>query len=325
MKAAVIHELGTEDVFHYEDVEDPQIRPRQVLVRIKAASVNRGDLGRRDGTYHGVTAAAKLPLILGWDVSGVIEAVGEEVTDRHVGQRVVATLASGGYAELAAVSARGTVPFPDILSFEEAASIPIVFLTSWFALLKVAELPGGRDGPDPVGGQRGRHGGYSDRQVRWRPGHHHIQLPGEAGPCREAGRRRDDQLPGAGRPGERHGVDRSNGVNVVLDGVGGETLANGIACLAPLGRLVTVGNTSESPTTIDPGLLFQRTLTVRGFTLAGQMVRGGVMPELVRIMDLFGEGRFKAVVDRVFPLSGASEAHRYVSGGGQFGKVILRP
>jgi NADPH:quinone reductase-like Zn-dependent oxidoreductase len=55
------------------------------------------------------------------------------------------------------------------------------------------------------------------------------------------------------------------------------------------------------------------------------MVRGGVMPELVRIMDLFGEGRFKAVVDRVFPLSRASEAHRYVSGGGQFGKVILRP
>jgi NADPH2:quinone reductase len=325
MKAAVIHELGTEDVFHYEDVEDPQIRPRQVLVRIKAASVNRGDLGRRDGTYHGVTAAAKLPLILGWDVSGVIEAVGEEVTDRHVGQRVVATLASGGYAELAAVSARGTVPFPDILSFEEAASIPIVFLTSWFALLKVAELQEGEtaliqsagSGVGMAGIQIAKYAGA--RVITTSSSREKLDRAGKLGADEAINYREQDVLESV------MALTEGNGVNVVLDGVGGETLANGIACLAPLGRLVTVGNTSESPTTIDPGLLFQRTLTVRGFTLAGQMVRGGVMPELVRIMDLFGEGRFKAVVDRVFPLSGASEAHRYVSGGGQFGKVILRP
>jgi NADPH2:quinone reductase len=120
-------------------------------------------------------------------------------------------------------------------------------------------------------------------------------------------------------------LTEGNGVNVALDGVGGDNLAESIACLAPLGRLVTVGNTSQSQTTIDSGLLFQRTLTVYGFTLAGQMVRGGVMAELARIMDLFGEGRFKAVVDRVFHLREASDAHRYVSRGGQFGKVVLRP
>ena len=325
MKAAVIHELGAEDVFQYEDVDDPQIRSRQVLVRIKAASINRGDLGRREGTYGGVTAAAPLPLILGWDVSGVIEEVGEEVRDRHVGQRVVATLASGGYAELAAVSARGTVPFPDNLSFEEAASVPIVFLTSWFALLKVANLQEGEtalvqsasSGVGMAGIQIAKHAGA--RVITTSSSREKLDRARQLGADEAINYREHDFLE------EVRSLTDGDGVNVVLDSVGGETLVKSIAALAPLGRLVTVGNTSETQATIDPGLLFQRTLTIHGFTLAGQMVRGGVMPELARIMDLLGEGRFKAVVDRVFPLSEASEAHRYVHGGGQFGKVILRP
>ena len=325
MKAAVIHELGTEDVFHYEDVADPQPGPRQVLVRVKAASINRGDLGRRDGSYRGVTGAAKLPLILGWDVSGVIESVGDEVQDRHVGQKVVATLASGGYAELAAVSSRGTVPFTDILSFEEAASIPIVFLTSWYSLLKVAELQEGEtalihsagSGIGMAGIQIAKYAGA--RVITTSSSREKLDRARELGADEAINYREQDVLDRV------LAVTEGNGVNVVLDGVGGETLANSIASLAPLGRLVTVGNTSESQTTIDSGLLFQRTLTVRGFTLAGQMVRGGVMPELARIMELFGEGKLKAVVDRVFPLREASEAHRYVSQGGQFGKVVLRP
>ena len=325
MKAAVIHELGTEDVFHYEDVDDPQPGPRQVLVRVKAASINRGDLGRREGSYRGITAAAKLPLILGWDVSGVIESVGAEVQDRYVAQKVVATLASGGYAELAAVSARGTAPFPDILSFEEAASIPIVFLTSWFALLKTAELQEGEtalvhsagSGVGMAGIQIARYAGA--RVITTSSSREKLDRARELGADEAVNYRDHDVL-------ERvMALTGGNGVNVALDGVGGDNLAKSIACLAPLGRLVTVGNTSGSQTTIDPGLLFQRTLTIHGFTLAGQMVRGGVMPELVRIMDLFSERRFKAVVDRVFPLREASEAHRYVSRGGQFGKVVLRP
>ena len=78
MKAAIIHETGNEDVFRYEDVPDPEPRPRQVLLRIESASVNRGDLFRRDGSYGG-GAAPSLPLIIGWDVAGTIIEVGSEV------------------------------------------------------------------------------------------------------------------------------------------------------------------------------------------------------------------------------------------------------
>jgi NADPH2:quinone reductase len=325
VKAAVIHELGPEEVFRYEDVPDPQIRPRQVLVRVKAASINRGDLGRREGSYRGVTAAAALPLILGWDVSGVVEQVGSEVTGRSVGQKVVATLPQGGYAELAAVSAAGTVPFPGNLSFEEAASIPIVFLTAWFALLKVANLQRSEtalvhsagSGVGMAGIQVARYAGA--RVITTSSSRQKLDKAKELGADEVINYRERDFVE------EVMKLTGGGGVNVVLDGVGGETLSRSIAALAPLGRLVTVGNTAGAPTTIDPGLLFQRTLTLHGFTLAGQMVRGGVMPELARIMELFGEGKLRTAVDRVFPLSEASEAHRYVSQGRQFGKVILRP
>ena len=325
MKAAVIHELGSEDAFRYEDVPDPQIRPRQVLIRVKAASINRGDLGRREGTYRGATAGASLPLILGWDVSGVIEEVGSEVRDRYVGQKVVATLAQGGYAELASVNAVGTVPMPEDLSFEEAASVPIVFLTSWFALIKVANLKEGETALIQSGGSGVGMAGIQiakylgARVITTTSTREKMAKARQLGADEVINYREGDFLEAVWRITDRAGA------NVVLESVGGETLSKSVEALAPLGRLVTVGNTSRTPAAVDPGLLVQRTLSVLGFSLSAQMGRGGVMPELTRIVDLFGQGKLRTVVDRVFPLSKAAEAHRYVAQGRQFGKVLLIP
>ncbi len=325
MKAATIHELGSEDVFHYEDVPDPQIRPRQVLIKIKAASINRGDLGRREGTYGGTTANAPLPLILGWDVSGVIEGVGSEVTDRHVGQKVVATLAQGGYAELCAVNTVGTVPIPENLSYEEAASIPIVFLTSWFALLKVAKL---QEGEIALIHSAGSGVGMAGIQIAKYAGARVFTTSSTVKKLEKAKELGADEVINYQEQNfleEVMHLTDGEGVNVVLDSVGGETFSRSVDALARFGRLVTVGNISDSPATVAPATLFQRTLSILGFTLSGQMARGGVMPELAKIMELFGQGKLKTVVDRVFPLSEASEAHRYVNRGHHFGKVLLRP
>ena len=325
MKAAVIHEMGPADVLKYEDVPDPQIRPRQVLVRIKAASINRGDLGRREGSYRGATAGAALPLILGWDVAGEIEEVGSEVEGRHVGQKVVATLAQGGYAELAAVNVAGTTPFPDNLSFEDAASIPIAFLTSWFALLKVGELQEGemvliQSGGSGIGMAAIQIAKYSGAKVITTSStQEKLDKAMELGADLAINYKQDDLLDRVSR------FTDNSGVSLVLESVGGETLTNSISCLAPGGRLVTVGNTSQTPATVDSGLLVQRGLRLIGFSLSTQMGKGGVMPELVRIMELFKEGSLKTVVDWVFPLSEAAEAHRYVAQNLNFGKVLLRP
>ena len=325
MKAVVIHELGSPDVLKYEDVPDPQIRPRQVLVRIKAASINRGDLGRREGTYRGATAGAALPLILGWDVAGEILEVGEEVEGRHVGQRVVATLAQGGYAELAAVNVAGTVPIPDSLSYEEAASIPIAFLTAWFAVLKVGEL---HDSEAALVQSGGSGVGMAAIQIAKHAGATVVTTSGTEDKlerCREMGADLAINYREADVPGEVSSFTSGSGVNFVLESVGGETFSDSLRCLAPGGRLVTVGNTSQSTSSVDAGMLVQRGLRIIGFSLSTQMGRGGVMGELYRIMELFEQGALTTAVDRVFPLAEASEAHRYVSENRNFGKVLLVP
>src|SRR5213595_2635636 len=118
MKAAVIHEFGSEDVLRYEDVPDPSPGPGEVLVRVRAAGINRGDLGRRLGVYP---AGVTLPFIVGWDIAGVVEALGPGVSAPAVGTRVVARIPQGGYAQLALAPAHWAVPIPDGVSFEQAA------------------------------------------------------------------------------------------------------------------------------------------------------------------------------------------------------------
>ena len=323
MKAAIIHETGSEDVFRYEDVPDPQIRPRQVLLRIESASVNRGDLFRRDGSYGGGTPS--LPLIIGWDVAGTIIETGSEVSTRQVGQRVVATLPQGGYAELAAVNEAGTVPVPDNISSDEAASIPIVFLTSWFALLKVANL---KEGETALIQSAGSGVGMAGIQIAKHMGCTVITTAGsqeKLDKAQELGADHCINYAEADFLAETMSITDRAGVDVVLEAVGGEVLTKSIQALAMGGRAVTVGNTSRNPATIEPGLMLNRLLTLQGFSLAAQMGSGGVMQELQTILDLCAEGKLRTIVDRVFPLSQAAEAHRHLADRRNFGKVLLRP
>jgi len=131
VKAAVVHEFGAEEVLRYEDVSDPTPAPDEVLIRVRAAGINRGDLGRRMGTY---AAAVALPFIIGWDIAGTVASAGQDVTGFRPGDRVVARVPQGGYAELAAAPAHQTVKIPAGVSFEQAAALPVAYLTSWFAL-----------------------------------------------------------------------------------------------------------------------------------------------------------------------------------------------
>ena len=141
MKAIRVHEYGNETVLRYEDVADPAIGPDGVLIRVRAASINRGDLSRRAGTN--ATAPLAEPLIIGWDVAGDVLEIGSEVENVHVGQRVVVRLPQGGYAELAAANGANAIPLPDGVDYDQAASLPVAFLTSWVALLNTAKLAAG--------------------------------------------------------------------------------------------------------------------------------------------------------------------------------------
>lgn len=323
MKAAYVNQLGNEDNFIYGELPDPAVGPRHVLVRVKAAGINRGDLFRREGTYGGPTPP--FPFVPGWEVAGVIEAVGAEVKDRSPGQRVAATLAQGGYAELVAVNRAGTVPIPDRLSFDEAASIPMVFLTSWYALAKVARLEPGevaliQSGGSGVGMAGIQIAKLCGAKVFTTAGTDEKVAKAKALGADEAvNYQRQDFLPEVMR------FSGNAGVNVVLESVGGQVMTKSIQALAPLARLVTVGNSSRSADKPDLAGLAAKNASFNQFSLARQMGFGGVIPELSKILDLCAGGKMKSVVDHSFPLREAAQAHRYLAERKNFGKVILRP
>jgi len=137
MHAVRIHQFGDHSVLRYEEVPDPHPGAGEVCVAVKAASINRGDLARRCGNYPGEVT---FPLTLGWEVAGTIDAVGDGVDPRRIGERVVAMAPNGGYADKLLTADAGAIPIPAGLDDDVAAAIPVVFLTAWYGLVTTAKL-----------------------------------------------------------------------------------------------------------------------------------------------------------------------------------------
>ncbi|GIX47665.1 MAG: NADP-dependent oxidoreductase [Candidatus Tectimicrobiota bacterium] len=322
MKAVRLHQFGPAEVLQYEEVPEPVVRPHSVLIEVKAAGVNRGDLGRRRGTYPG---EATLPLILGWEVAGVVREVGEAVTTVRPGERVLAMLGQGGYAERVSAYDAQTVRIPDNLSFEEAAAVPVVFLTSWIALQEIARVQEG----EWVLVQAGASGvGMAAIQIARHAGARVIATAGSAAKldfCRQLGAtaginyREEDLVQACQRLTDGQGVD------VVLESVGGQTFSQSVAVLRRYGRLVTVGNSAQQPATLDPGLLIRGDLSLHGLWLGGRLRERRGWSAIHDILPLLASGALKAVVDRTFPLREAAAAHRYLEARRNLGKVVLVP
>ncbi|MGQ9573293.1 MAG: quinone oxidoreductase family protein [Dehalococcoidia bacterium] len=323
MKAIVIDEFGGPEVLRYCEVPDLVLSPASVLIEVRAAGVNRGDLQRRAGQSEGDEQA--LPLVIGWEVAGVVKAAGQLVQHVQPGDRVVAIMPSGGYAELAAPIALAAVPIPPELSFEEAAGIPVVFMTAWFALVRKAAL---RPGETALIQAAGSGVGMARVQIARHIGARVIATAGS-----------DDKLARARELGADETINYrttdfadavmaitgGRGVDVVLESVGGRTLVKSIELLASGGRLVSVGNSSEEPVSIDAALLVERDVSLSGLYLGNELLRSGAIEEFQKVVDLCGRGELKVIVDRVLPLAEAAAAHRILADRANFGKIILKP
>jgi NADPH2:quinone reductase len=324
VKAVRIHKFGDERVLQYEDAPDPVAGPADVLIRVRAASVNRGDLGRRAGTY---TTNLPLPMILGWDIAGDIVQVGAEVTNVHVGQRVVARIPSGGYAELAIAEGAVVVSLPENVSYDDAASLPVAFLTAWVALLDTVNL---QKGETALIQSAGSGVGMAAVQIAKRV----------AGATVYATAGTDDKIVRARALGadacinyskadflaEVKRLTNGRGVDVALDSVGGEVFARSQKALAENGRLISVGRSSGQPPVVDHELeRAKKHRIVTGWALGAMRTPEQSAADLARVVALVSDGTLQTVVDRVFPLMEAPSAHRYLAGRNQFGKVILRP
>jgi NADPH:quinone reductase-like Zn-dependent oxidoreductase len=340
MKAIVFSEFGGPEVLLYRDIPEPHLRQDQVLVRVKACALNHLDLWVRNGL-----PGVNLPHINGSDVAGVVEEVGEYVTGIKRGQRVLLAPmvfcnhcqmctsgqqnfcreftvlgngVDGGNCELIAVPEVNVIPIPDTLSFEEAASVPLVFLTAWHMLVGRAQI---RQGQWVLILGAGSGVGTAAIQIAKM---FHATVIATAGD--------DTKLAKARELGAAFTIDHyqqriseevkritnKGGVDIVFEHVGKATWTESVKALRPGGTLVTCGATTGPEVGIDLRHLFVKQLSLLGSFM-------GNMGDLHEVLGHVFAGRLKPVVDRTFPLSETADAHRYLESSKMFGKVVLKP
>jgi putative PIG3 family NAD(P)H quinone oxidoreductase len=325
MRAVVFDRPGDEGVLRLADgAALPEPAAGEVRIRVQATSVNRADLLQRRGLYPPPPGASE---VLGLECSGEVAALGAGVRRFAVGQRVMALLPGGGYAEEALVDAGSVMAVPDTLSLEEAGAFPEVFLTAFLGLFQLGQPP-----PRSTVLVHGGSGGVGTAAIRLgvEAGLRVLVTAGgeeRCGRCRALGASAAfDHRAGDFTDGVLSET-AGQGVAVVLDCIGARYLDANLRVLATGGRLVEIGLQGGARAEIDLAVLLRRRLSVIGSTLRARPV--SEKAALVEAFEArFGPaliaGRLRPVVDRVLPLADAAEAHRLMQTGGHFGKIVLR-
>jgi putative PIG3 family NAD(P)H quinone oxidoreductase len=311
---------GGADALYVESVPLPEVGPGQVLVRVRAAGVNRPDIFQRLGFYPPPPGA---PATLGLEVAGEVAAVGEDVDRWRAGDRVTALLGGGGYAEYAVVDARHALPVPKGLDFVQAAGLPETVFTVWSNVFERGRLRAGET--LLVHGANSGIGVTAIQMARAAGARVFATARGEskAARARELGA---DLAIDAAAGDWAAGVRAAGAVDVVLDMVGAEYFERNMDVLAPDGRLVVIATLTGHEVKLDLRRLMLKRLTVSASTLrardADEKARLARAIE-ERVWPWIEAGQVRVPVDRTFPLDRVGEAHAWLESGAQFGKVVL--
>lgn len=323
MRAVVIVEPGGPDVLQIEERSVPDAGEGAILVAVAAAGVNRPDVMQRKGQYPPPPGAPDVP---GLEIAGVVAATGEGASRFKEGDEVIALVPGGGYADYCIVDERNALPLPEPLTLVEGAGVPETMFTVWH---NVFERGGLRPGEWLL-----VHGGASGI------GTTAIQLAKAFGAFVVATAGSDRKCEALKRLGADHAINYKttdfveatmeaslgNGADVILDMVGGDYLKRNCAVAAPEGRIVQISTLAGPKTEIDLRQIMMKRLTLTGSTLRNRPVP--FKAELARALEetvwpIIARGRFKPVVDRIFPLDEVVDAHRRIDSGEHFGKIIL--
>ena len=320
MKAIVITKPGGPDVLELQDYPTPEISGDEVLIEVKTAGLNRSDVFQREGNYPAPTgASAEIP---GLEVAGTVVKCGPDVKDFTVGDRVCALLAGGGYAEYVGAREGQCLPIPGDLSFAEAASLPETVFTVWSNIFERGSLKSGET-LLIHGGNSGI--GITGIQIAHALGSKVIVTVGsdEKGQnCLELGA--DSYINYKTQNFETELQDE--GVDVILDMIGGDYLAKNINILNPEGRLVHINAVNGSRVDLDIWKVMTKRLTVTGSTLRSREYefKKQLAKEVQKnVWPLIESGKFRTVIYKTFPLSEAAQAHRLLEDGSHTGKIIL--
>ena len=342
MKAVIFKQHGGPEVLEYADVPEPQIKPNEVLVAVRACALNHLDVWVRGG-LPGIEIP--LPHILGNDVAGVVREVGALVTWVKPGDEVMLQPGvscghcanclsgqdnlcpeydilgyrrNGGYAELLTAPGVNVIPKPKSISWEEAAALPLVTLTAWHMLVTRARIQPGEDvliqaagsGVGSIGIQIAKLLGA--RVLTTAGSEEKLAKAKALGAAEVINYTREDW------PKEVKRLTSRNGVDVVFEHTGAATWPGSIASLKTGGRLVTCGATSGFDARTDIRQVFYRHLTILGSFM-------GAKAELLEAMKFVESGKIRAVVDQSLPLTDARKAHELMEDRAQFGKLVLMP
>jgi alcohol dehydrogenase len=331
MKAALIHRYGSNDLVKVEDIAIPTVGPTDLLIQVHAASVNPVDVKTREGKLK-VLLKYRFPLVLGNDLSGVVVDVGAKVTRFKKGDGVYARVDKdriGTFAEFAAVREGAAAPKPTNLTFTVAASLPLVALTAWQALVEIGKLgakqrvliQAGSGGVGSIAIQLARHLGAT---ILTTVGARNVELVKRLG-ADVAINYRNTRF-----------EDVARDCDLVLDSAGGETLVRCFECVKPGGVVVSIGGTPTAAFArswgLNPVVVLAIRVMARKATAAARRHKaryeylfmhadGDQLREITRLVEA---GVIKPLVDRVFPLEQVRDALAYSEAGRATGKVVIR-
>jgi putative PIG3 family NAD(P)H quinone oxidoreductase len=321
MKAIIVENPGRNYRLTLADAPAPQPGPGEVLIQVAAAGLNNADLLQARGAYPPPPGASP---ILGMEVSGIIAALGDGVRGFDVGDRVCALLPGGGYAEQAVAHAGSVLPVPDGVDLVEAAGLPEAAFTAWTNIMDAGRLQ-----PSETLLVHGGTSGIGSLAIKMfaARGHRVFTTAGSDEKC-DACRRF-----GATRAINYRSEDfvaavkeETGGVDVILDMVGGSYIQRNIEAAALWGRIVNIAYQESAKAEVNFAPVLTKRLTLAATTLRGrspaqkQAIRDALLREVWPVLG----GAVKPVIDRVFPLAEAGQAHDFMAKTGHVGKILLR-
>jgi synaptic vesicle membrane protein VAT-1 len=339
MRAIWITRHGGPEALEVRETADPEPGPGQVRIRVSAAGLNFADVMAAQGLYPD---APKPPCVVGYEAAGVVDALGEGSQDHEPGQRVLAMTHFGGHSDVVCVPAEQVLPIPDAMSFEAAAALPVNYVTAYHMLFRVANVrPGERVMVHMAAGGVGLAVLQLCRTVD------NLVVFGTA----SAGKHDVLRAEGCTHPIDYHATDYAaevrrltggEGVDVVLDPLGGNDWRKGLKLLRPLGRLVAFGfaNLASGPRRrpahmasqllgvplLTPLQLMNQNKTVSGVNIGhlwGEIA--ALREELEAVLALWDRGAITPHIDGSYPFTDAASAHRRILRRQNVGKVLLTP